>query len=446
MNNQEYYNMLNEDDLNIDLKKIFLALWSRKVLIVKVFVCTLIFFIALTYILPKKWKVDADLYINKTNSTNMIDINPYVIEESGMASMLTGNSSNLMNEIELMSSPLVIDKVIEENNIRFKKIFGIFPTIKTGEYITTEKFLKMVKIDTKKGTNVVSISFKSKSRDFSYNVVTSIITHYIELRKELMSEKSKSDKKVIETEYQKAKADLNKKVSVAGGLPTASMSGSSNLAAMSAFSRSAQSAMSNLRGQYLAGEKARVDINEDASKVNQLAQKLEWAKLVEEMSDSSKVLVIKEPHHLKDWEFASPRLFINILLGILFGVIFSLVAVIYMEIKDKKLSYSKLGDNIIYDLDKEIKSFFAYLYTNKNKQILFAFCSNIPAGFSEKFKMFSNINIMQAGISDSFSTAIQNSDQVIMFAQIGKTVSEDYKIIKNMITDMDKKIVYEVLI
>ena len=99
----------------------------------------------MTYIMPKKWEVDADLYINKSNNSNFVDLNPYAIAElgasGGMSALMTGGGS-LTNELELMQSPLVIDKVIKENDIRFKKLFGIFKTVKTGQLITTDKFLK----------------------------------------------------------------------------------------------------------------------------------------------------------------------------------------------------------------------------------------------------------------------------------------------------------------
>jgi LPS O-antigen subunit length determinant protein (WzzB/FepE family) len=88
-----------DEDLNIDLKKIFFTLWSRKFLICKIFASVFVFFILLTFILPKKWQVDADLYINKSNNTNMAEINPYFIEEvgmgGGMAAMLSGGGGNL---------------------------------------------------------------------------------------------------------------------------------------------------------------------------------------------------------------------------------------------------------------------------------------------------------------------------------------------------------------
>ena len=154
-----------DEELTIDLKKIFFALWSRKFLIAKVFVAVLAFFILLTFVSAKKYKVDADLYINKSNNSNMAEINPYVISElgagGGMAALMSGGGT-LANDIELMQSPLVIDKVIQDNDLRFKKLFGIIPTKKTGQYLTTEKFLKKgISFENKKGTNVVTIEYKN---------------------------------------------------------------------------------------------------------------------------------------------------------------------------------------------------------------------------------------------------------------------------------------------
>ena len=108
-----------QNEITINLKSIFLAFWNRKKLLVTVFTIVLLYFIASTFWTTKKWTVDADLYINKANSSNVLEINPYAIEESaGLASMLSSQNP-LANELELMQSPLVIDKVIQENNLRF---------------------------------------------------------------------------------------------------------------------------------------------------------------------------------------------------------------------------------------------------------------------------------------------------------------------------------------
>lgn len=439
-----------DEELTIDLKKIVFALWSRKKLIASVFTCVLIFFIALTFISAKKYKVDADLYINKSNNSNMADINPYVISElgagGGMAALMSGGGT-LANDIELMQSPLVIDKVIQENDLRFKKLFGIIPTKKTGQYLTTEKFLKKgISFENKKGTNVVTIEYKSKDKDLAYNVVNSIIVHYLELNKEINSTKSKSDKKIIESEYKKAKADLNRKMNSVSGLPDSAMAGSGNLAAMSAFSKSAQKAMSTLQGQYVAGEKAKISVTEDASKVAALSSKLEWAKLVDEMSDSSKVIVLKEPRKLKDYEQTSPKLFTNILLGIVFGVIASLIAVLFRENTDKKLTYSMLGENIIYNVEKDLTDLKMTLLAKQDKQISLVLFEKLPSEIISELEKFKNLQFVNPDISNEFVTEINKTSDVILFGTINHTDSKLYKQIKKMLDEMNKNILNEVLV
>ena len=346
-----------------------------------------------------------------------------------------------------MQSPLVIDKVIQENDLRFKKLFGIIPTKKTGQYLTTEKFLKKgISFENKKGTNVVTIEYKNKDKDLAYNVVNSIIVHYLELNKEINSTKSKSDKKIIESEYKKAKADLNRKMNSVSGLPDNAMAGSGNLAAMSAFSKSAQKAMSTLQGQYVAGEKAKISVTEDASKVAALSSKLEWAKLVDEMSDSSKVIILKEPRKLKDYEQTSPKLFTNILLGIVFGVIASLIAVLFRENTDKKLTYSMLGENIIYNAEKDLTDLKMTLLAKQDKQISLVLFEKLPSEIISELEKFKNLQFVNPDISNEFVTEINKSSDVILFGTINHTDSKLYKQIKKMLDEMNKNILNEVLV
>ena len=441
-----------DEELTIDLKKIFFAIWSRKFLISKVFLLILLCFITLTFISPKKYKVDSDLYINKANNTNMMEINPYAIEElggagGGMAAIMSGGGAALTNELELMQSPLVIDKVIKENNLRYKKILGIITTKKTGEYLSTEKFLKKnISFENKKGTNVITIEYKSKDPELAYNVVNSIINNYIELHKQLNSEKSKSDKKVIETEYNKAKKALNSKLNSSSGLPEQALASSGGISAMSAFSKSAQRAMANLTGQVKAGERSRVEVTEEAAKVAALSSKLEWAKMVDDMSDSSKVLVLKEPQKLRNFEYSSPKLLINILLGIVFGFIASLAAVIFAENTDKKLTYSMLGDNVIYNLEEDFSDLKLLLLANNDKHISIATFENIPNNILSQFANIKNINFVKADISNEFVNNINSSDKLILIVSIGKTNSKLYKQIKSMLNKKNKKVIAEAII
>lgn len=441
-----------DDELTIDLKKIVFAIWNRKFLIIQVFICILILFICMTFISAKKYTVTSDLYINKANSSNMMEVNPYAIEElgagGGMAALMSGGGG-LTNELELMQSPLVIDKVIRENNLVYKKKWGIIPNKKEGEYLSTQAFLgkgKNPTFENKKGTNVISIEYKSKNPELAYNVVNSIIKNYIALHKELNAEKSKSDKKVIETEYNKAKSALNKKVNTISGLPEQAMVSTGNLTAMSAFSSSAQQAMSTIKGQVVAGEKSRIAVTEEAAKVAALSSKLEWAKMVEEMSDSSKVLVLKEPKKLRDFEYSSPKLLINIMLGIVFGAIVALFAVIIAENTDKRLSYSMLGENIIYNIENDFSDLKLLLLANQDKKIAIVSFENIPNEILEQLKNYRNISLIKADISNEFVQDIRPNEEILIFSTIGKTNSKFYKQIKTMLNEMHKKITLECLI
>ncbi len=440
-----------DEELTIDLKKIFFVLWNKKYLIIKIFFTILVLFITLTFILPKKYSVESDLYINKANSSNMMEINPYAIEElggaGGVAALMAGGGGTLINEMELIQSPLVIDKVIRENNLVYKKRWGIIPNKKEGEFISTKAFLKKnISFENKKGTNVLSIEYKNKDPELAYNVVNSIINNYIELHKQLNSDKAKSDQKILEAEYNRAKQALNQKVNTMSGLPEQSMMSTGNLAAMGAFSNSAQRALSTLKGQVVSGERSRIEVTEEAAKVANLSSKLEWAKMVDKMSDSSKVLVIKEPQKLRDFEYSSPKLLINILLGIVFGFIASLFAVIFAEITDKKLTYSMLGENIIYDLENDFSDLKLLLLANQDKNISLVCFENIPENIIPQLQSFRNIHLIKADISGEFVESVKNSAEVIIFATVGKTNSKLYKQIKTMLMEMNKKVAQEVLI
>lgn len=449
-----YYSPQDEldDELTINLKKIFYAVWSRKVLLVKVFSCIVLFFILLTFFMAKKYTVDADLYINKANNSNLSEFNPFILEEvtgGGGVTALMGGNSALNNELELIQSPLVIDNVIRENNIVYKKRYGFIPNKKEGEYLSTKAFLgkgKRLVFENKKGTNVISITYKSKDKDLAYGVVSSVINNYIALHKELNSEKSKSDKDLLEKEYKQAKAQLDARMKTVNGLPSTAMASSGNLSAMSVFSKSAQRALSNIQGQYVAGEKSQLAVREDAEKVAALAKKLEWAKLVDEMSDSSKVLVLKEPQQLRDFEYSSPKLLINIILGIVFGILGALIAVIYKELTDKKLTYSMLNDDIIYKDNDEILNLKSDLLANSDKKITFALFENIPLELQVELKNFQNITFVKAEISNDLIEKAKNSDVIYLVSTINKTESKAYKQVANILKKINIRTIKDLLV
>lgn len=443
--NYDINNQLDEE-ININFKKLFNALLYRRMLIVKVFFSVLLFFVLMTFILPKKWEAGADLYINKTNNTNYSEINPFLLESGGGSMVSMGMDKAMNNELELMKSSLVMDNVIKENDLKYGRLFKIFPLKKTGKYISAKAFVKSVSIENKKNTNVISIKYKSKKKDKAYGVVNSIIQNYIKLHQEINSEKSKSDKRIIEEEYNKAKEALDKKIKSSKGLPANAVSGMGNLASMSAFSSSAQKAMGTLHGQYTAGEKSRIDLSEEAEKFSQLSAKLEWAKLVEEMSNSSKVLVINEPKPLNDWEYASPKLFKNIMLGIIFGFAAAIAAFISAEIRDKKLAFSMLGNNVIYNIDKDFMEIKALLLENKYKVINAVIFDGIELDLIKPLQQFRNVRVVRAEVSEDFISSIERASGAVLILRIGESDSRLYKYVKNAVRSRNKEIYNEVLV
>lgn len=449
--NVVFYNPMDEldEDLNINFEKLWRTIWSRKVLLIKVFCSVLAFFILLTFVMPKKYKVTADLYINKSNSSNMIEVNPYVLDEASGPVVNMGTDKAINNEIELMKSELVLDKVIRDNNIVYKKKWGIIPNKKEGEYLTADAFYnkgRKLKIENTKNTSVITIQYKARKPELAYGVVSSLITHYIELHKELNSEKSKSDKKLLESEYKQVKENLDKSISKASGLPVQSMTGIGNLSAMSAFSQSASQAMSNIKSQYIAGEKSQIAVSEESQKLAQLATKLEWAKMVEQMSDSSKVLVLKEPKQLRPFEKSSPKLLINIVLGCIFGGLASLIALIYVEQKSAKITYSMLTNNALFDAIDKVKKIENKCYGFNPKKVLILSFIQLPMSFINKLQTVPNVNIMYYNETRDFIDKISAADKIVLISKIDVTDTESYKDVREVIKDQQKDIIYDVVL
>ncbi len=449
--NTAFYSQLNEpeDDFDINIEKIWKAIWGRRVLLIKVFCSVLAFFILLTFIMPKKYKVTADLYINKSNNSNMMEVNPYVLDEATGQMLAMGADKVINNEIELMKSELVLDKVIRDNNIVYKKTFGIFPNKKEGEYKTAEAFYKkgkILKIDNTKNTNVITIEYKAKKPELAYGVVSSLITHYIELHKELNMEKSRSDKKLLEAEYTKIKEDLNKKLNKVNGLPVQSMTGIGNLSAMSAFSKSASQAMGNLKSQYVAGEKSQIAVEEDSQKLTQLATKLEWAKMVEQMSDTSKVLVLKEPKLLRPFENSSPKLFINIILGCIFGYLSALSTLVYVELYSSKLTYTMLTNNIIFDGANKLNKISDICYSYNPQKVLVLSFAQLPISLANNLQNLPNVSIAYYNGTRDYIDKISASEKVILVSKINVTDTDSYKSARDVIKNKQKDIACDIVI
>lgn len=130
----------------------------------------------------------------------------------------------------------------------------------------------------------------------------------------------------------------------------------------------------------------------------------------------------------------------------MFGFIASLFAVILAENTDKKLTYSMLGDNIIYNLEDDFSDLKLYLLANQDKKVSIAVFDNISQNIAEHLQAYKNVNLVRADITEEFVQNIKNSDEVVVLTSIGKTNSKLYKQIKTMLLEMKKNIAVEVLV
>lgn len=450
---QDFTNDFNEEldeDLNINVKKIFKAINSHIIALIIIYVCSIAFFIVKTYTDTKIYTVSASLYINKANTTNLAEINPYVLGETfsaGGLAALSGGSANLQNEIELIKTNFILDKVIKENNLRYGKLYGLFATKKTGEYYKSDVFAKMIKIDLLKNTQIVTIKYSSPSPELSYNVVNSLIKTYQKAFRDINIKKSEKDVKLLTEAYESAKKELETNFNKSTMYPETAMTGPNGLMAMSAFSKSAASAFGNIVGGYKTTQKNEIKLETAKLKLEKITEKLEYAKLIQKMSlNATKVVIVSAPQMPKDYEYVSPKLTKNIITGIIFGLILGILFLIIVERKSKKLTYSQLDDEIIYKDNNTIDNLSALLLANRNNKVIYIAFSDVKELLQEATQK-KRITIFDGNtINDKLFDSIDEAEKIILFASIGKTNSIKYINVKNYIVKTKKEILAEVLV
>ena len=105
-----------------------------------------------------------------------------------------------------------------------------------------------------------------------------------------------------------------------------------------------------------------------------------------------------------------------------------------------------LGDNIIYNSEKDFINLKRTLLTNQNKNITLVAFEQLPASLLDKLKDYKNLNMVQADISNDFVKGVEKASEVVLFASVNKTDAGLYKQVKQMINEMNKNILREVLV
>ena len=162
------------------------------------------------------------------------------------------------------------------------------------------------------------------------------------------------------------------------------------------------------------------------------------------MSDNSKVLVINPPLKPEVYDQSSPKLLINILLGIVFGAIAALFALIFAETTSKKLTYSMLGDNVVYNFMDNLTELKMCFLANKDCNIALVAFDDAIEDVKEQY--LGKYTIISAEINDEFVNSVKNYDKIILFEKVNSTDSKLYKNIITILKDLNKNILKEVLL
>ena len=105
-----------------------------------------------------------------------------------------------------------------------------------------------------------------------------------------------------------------------------------------------------------------------------------------------------------------------------------------------------LGDNIIYDVEKDFIDLKSVLLAKKKEQLAFVVFGGMKDETISQLQQFKNIQFIKADISDEFEIGIENINNVILVSSIGNTDAKLYKRVKQLLERMNKEIIQEVLV
>ena len=443
----------NYNDIIIDFGKIWKILLYRKYWVLLCFVIVVSLSVFITLSTKKTYTTEAKIFINKSSSTNLSDINPFVVSDTGasaggLSSLLGGGGvSNLGNEIEILKSPMVLDQVIRDNNLRYKS------GLKKGKYLSAEALLdKNLVIELSKSSNVIKISYKSKDPKYSYDIVCSILNNYKKVYEQINSKKAINDRDFLEKSYVNAKKSVEAKISgikqfISGNNAAEVPSG---LGLVGLYDKRLNSEMRNSLKSDVENKKLKSELDMEVEKLKLLKTKYEWSNLVANMAENStNVVILKAPVQLENFEGSMPDLGINIILALIISAISSLALIIGLESADSKLTYSDLDEKRLSSNINNIDFSNLQIEAITNNLNKTGLISLVDDDLKNKFADLALQNKLELSVTsqnDSIDRHIQNirnSQQLIFLVQVGHTDKKLYKKIKDICAKFKKNIVNE---
>lgn len=452
------------DEIKIDFTKIFNIIWYRKKIIIVCYTIIILLAIAITSLMPKKYTSEAKLLINKSRDTNLAEINPFVLEDgskgSGLASSLLSNvsSGGIDDDIQIIKSPLVFDKVIIENNLKYSK------GPKKGQYISAKDALnKNVEIENKKGTNIINISYKTDDPKLSYNLVKSIIDNYKKFNEELNMSKATKDREFLEDYYLQTKAEFDKKAEKIKAfklqkeenlLETPPAVTSIYQALLSKYDKRLSSEYKKYPESTIENKKIDLEVEQETEKLNKLKTRYEWSILVEQMAkNTNKIIILDPPRLLEPYENQEPKLLINLLLSLIASFTVASITVFSLEKLSPKVTFIDLTEEsqIIKNLSK-IDFINLDLIANKqnlNEVNLLSLAENrYFEEFKDHFQNYFNVDVLKINkitnelneFKDHISN-IKNANAIILIVQVAYSEREQYDYLVKLAQGLNKNII-----
>jgi hypothetical protein len=434
------------DEIIIDFSKIIRIINYRKHYIILPIILLTVISIIITMFLPKKYESEVKILINKANSTNMTDVNPFLTYEgggssyNGIAGIINGNS-NLSDEIEILKSPIVLDKIIKDNSLN----------------ISAEDFIKNdYTVDNIKGSSVIRVKYKSDNPKQTYNVLNSIVTSYKSFYTEVNSKKADNDRKIILNSYQNARKELQKKIIELKSLKSASLDNttgisSSNIAILGFYDKRIKNNITQVSANSVNSQKLEQEIQIITDKIKTLNARLEWSSMIDQVSkDATKVIILKQPSILKSNDYTEPSLFVNIMFSLCMAIVFGLVLLVKKEISDNKLTFSDIDNDstlVKSEIMFDLTSFKVMMAAKKINNIKIISLGNEESCvlIANSLKNTTNLNFdlirYENSVFDNLSDLEGNN--IVILSQIGFSDRKTYQEIKQLINNLNINLLSE---
>jgi capsular polysaccharide biosynthesis protein len=447
-------------DIGFGLKKLSLIIWHRKYWILAIYTVIILLFVFMVMNKPKIYTAEALILYNNTGATNLTEINPYAVSsmagQQGGAVISLGKES-LDTEIQIIQSPLVLDKVIIDNDLKYQS------GPHKGEYLLADHFLNPnLIVETLSGTQIIRVGYKSTNPELAYNVVKSIVKNYKDVNVAINSQKAINDIAFLSDIYDETQKEIDQKISK---LETTKKGDKINplyrlekddfrYEILTQHDKRLQNVLRNMPSTSIDIKKWEVDFAQEIDKLKMVKEKYEWSKFLEEMSkNTSNIFVLKEPRMPRDNEYEKQSWLTYILISLVVSFTVSCIAVSGLELASKRVTFNDLSDNtyIVYNNHINYKDVLTAISVNHiDRAGVLSF-----VGEAETQRFVDNLRSRLAGRAldlsiktnqDTFNLEVVEAHQyLIILVKFNKTYKETLQSLRKICKESNKIILKEYL-